>query len=239
MHMAVSLQRMHAKDWWHPCDEPVGLVCCPCLTGFYLLRAFARDFCCAIGASSAAEARLKAASASGQQKAAARDEARGACGRCCGLPVGRSAHYFDIDIVADVRAQQACCRVQIKPAWPASAAHAADGPRLAGACLGQPGTPSGAGDANRAPLVPAESWWALLPTQACWQLPLNEGSMHFGRMAGGDASHDSNTQAFFNVKNVPEVFSYFDDFSWELSKLDLKHFRQNAMRNDIVDAARA
>ena len=62
--------------------------------------------------------------------------------------------------------------------------------------------------------------------------------MHFGRMQGGDASHDSSTQAFFNVKNVPEVFSHFDEFSWELSKLDLKHFRQNAMRNDIMAAAR-
>ena len=166
-------------DWWHPLDEPVGLCCCPCLTGLYLLRALARDFCCAIGASSAAEARLKAATASGQKQAAERDEARGPCGRCCRLPVGRTAHYFDIDIVADVRAQQ-----------------------------------------------------------ACWQLPLNEGSMHFGRAPGGDASHGGSTQAFFNVKNVPEVFSHFDDFSWELSKLDLKHFRQNAMRNDIMTVAR-
>ena len=82
-------------------------------------------------------------------------------------------------------------------------------------------------------------------------------------MQGGDASHDGGMHAFFNVKNVPEaraattsplpppfstsvtradcpppsalqVFSYFDEFSWELSKLDLTHFRQNAMRNDIV-----
>jgi hypothetical protein len=166
-------------DWWHPLDEPVGLFCCPCLSVLYVLRALARDFCCAIGASSAAEEKLKAASASGQKQAAEREAARGPCGRCCRLPVGRTAHYFDIDIVADVRAQQ-----------------------------------------------------------ACWQLPLNEGSMHFGRMQGGDASHDSSTQAFFNVKNVPEVFSHFDDFSWELSKLDLKHFRQNAMRNDIMTAAR-
>ena len=61
---------------------------------------------------------------------------------------------------------------------------------------------------------------------------------HFGRAPGGDASHGGSTQAFFNVKNVPEVFSHFDDFSWELSKLDLKHFRQNAMRNDIMTVAR-
>jgi len=166
-------------DWGHALDEPAGFASCPCLSVWYLLRALARAFCCAVGASAAAEARLKAASGAGRKRADELEAVRGACGRCCRLPVGRTAHFFDIDLVADVRAQQ-----------------------------------------------------------ACWQLPLNEGSMHFGRMAGGDASHDSKTHAFFNVKNVPEVFSYFDDFSWELSKLDLKHFRQNAMRNDIVVAAR-
>ena len=31
-----------------------------------------------------------------------------------------------------------------------------------------------------------------------------------------------------------KVFSLFDDFSWELSQLDLKNYRQNAMRNDIA-----
>ena len=70
--------------------------------------------------------------------------------------------------------------------------------------------------------------------QACWQLPLNQGSIQFGRVQGGDASHDGGMAAFFNVQNVPEVFSYFDELSWELSKLDLKHFRQNAMRNDMM-----
>ena len=128
-----------------------------------------------MGASAAAEARLKAASAAEMKAAAEREAARGCLGQWVRLPVGRTAHFFDIDLVADVRAEQ-----------------------------------------------------------ACWQLPLNEGSMHFGRLQGGDASHDSKTQAFFNVKHVPEVFAYFDEFSFELSKLDLRNYRRNAMRNDIV-----
>ena len=89
-----------------------------------------------------------------------------------------AAHFFDIDIVADVRANQ-----------------------------------------------------------SCWQLFLNEGSLHFGRMQGGDASHNTKTSAFFNVKYVPEVFAYFDALSYDLSKMDLTHFRQNAMRNDMMAAA--
>ena len=163
-------------DWWHPCDSdwPTPLFC-PCLSVFYCTRALARDFCCAIGAGAAAEERLKAASTAAQEQKKAREAERGPCGRCFKFPVGRTAHFFDIDLVADVRAEQ-----------------------------------------------------------ACWQLCLNEGNLHFGRMQGGDASHDGASQAFFNMRNVPEVFSLFDDFSWELSKLDLSNFRQNAMRNDIL-----
>ena len=95
------------------------------------------------------------------------------------MPVGRTAHFFDLDIVVDVRAHQ-----------------------------------------------------------GCWQLCLNEGSMQFGRLQGGDASHDAKTHQFFNMHNVPEVFAYFDDFSYELSQLDLSNYRGNAMRNDIVAGAR-
>ena len=58
------------------------------------------------------------------------------------------------------------------------------------------------------------------------------------RAAGGDASHDAKTHQFFNMHNVPEVFAYFDDFSYELSQLDLSNYRGNAMRNDIVAGAR-
>ena len=36
-----------------------------------------------------------------------------------------------------------------------------------------------------------------------------------------------------------QVFAHFDEFSYELSKLDLKHFRQNAMRNAMAQASAA
>ena len=72
--------------------------------------------------------------------------------------------------------------------------------------------------------------------QTCWQLCLNEGNLEFGRLQGADASHAGRTSAFFRVRDVPEVFAHFDEFSFELSKLDLSHFRQNALRNDMMAA---
>ena len=38
--------------------------------------------------------------------------------------------------------------------------------------------------------------------------------------------------------NPNQVFAHFDEFSYELSKMDLSHFRTGAMRNDIMQAAR-
>ena len=154
-------------DYWHLLDEPS--CCCA-----YAARGCTRECCCAIGAADAAVERAKA-----RARAVAVERERGALGRCCAVPVGRTAHFFDLDIVVDVRAHQ-----------------------------------------------------------GCWQLCLNEGSMQFGRLQGGDASHDAKTHQFFNMHNVPEVFAYFDDFSYELSQLDLSNYRGNAMRNDIVAGAR-
>ena len=135
----VTSERVLFTEWdyFYPCDDPFNsLGCCVCWAG----RACAREFCCAIGASTVAAERRAAKLAA---KNAQPDEANsGCCGaHCCAVPVGRTAHFFDIDIVADVRAHQ-----------------------------------------------------------SCWQLVLNEGSLHFGRMAGGDASHNTQTSAFFNVK---------------------------------------
>ncbi len=36
------------------------------------------------------------------------EEKPGCCSWCCAIPVGRTANYFDIDIVADLRAHQSC-----------------------------------------------------------------------------------------------------------------------------------
>ena len=144
---------------------------------FHCCKGAVRECCCAIGASGVAEERRKRASEVERAKAAAREANRGKCCACCAVPIGRTAHFFDIDLVADVRAHQ-----------------------------------------------------------SCWQLCLNEGSLDFGRLRGGDATHQGTTASFFRVRDVPEVFAYFDQFSYELSKLDLSHFRQNAMRNDMMAA---
>jgi hypothetical protein len=38
----------------------------------------------------------------------------------------------------------------------------------------------------------------------------------------------------FRVTGVPEVFSTFDELSYDLSKMDLAHFRQSAQTMDMV-----
>ena len=171
----VTSERVTYTRWdlWYLCDEPLtgGFCCVPC----YACRGCMRECCCAIGAANIAESRRKRATELERAKQAARTSKRGCVGEYCACPVGRTAHYFDIDIVADVRAHQ-----------------------------------------------------------SCWQLCLNEGSLEFGRVPGGDASHGSSLASFFRVRDVPEVFAHFDEFSYELSKLDLKHFRQNVMRNEMV-----
>lgn len=91
----------------------------------------------------------------------------------CAWPVGRTAHFFDLDLVADVGAHQRCS-----------------------------------------------------------QLVLNEGDLLLHRLAGGDASAPG--QATFAVRSVPEVFSTFDDLSYDLAKMDLTHFRQSAVVQRMV-----
>jgi len=156
-------------DWYRPCDNPFECLKCGLC---WATRGCARECCCAIGASAAAAERRQAMKALKEKKGA--EEKPGCCSWCCAIPVGRTANYFDIDIVADIRAHQ-----------------------------------------------------------SCWQLCLNEGSLHLARMQGGDASHDGREAAFFNVKFVPEVFAYFDSLSYDMAKMNLTSFRQNAMRNDI------
>ena len=119
----VTSERVLYTEWdmWYPCEDPVALVTSCCCWG---ARSLARECCCALGASAAAVERLKAAT-SKQGQAAQAEESMGC--RFCAIPVGRTAHFFDLDIVADVRAKQ-----------------------------------------------------------SCWQLLLNEGSLHFGRLAWRD-----------------------------------------------------
>ena len=89
--------------------------------------------------------------------------------------------------------------------------------------------------------VPSSASYALNLLHAREILNDYEGALKAGERffaRGGDASHDAKTHQFFNMHNVPAVFAYFDDFSYELSQLDLSNYRGNAMRNDIVAGAR-
>lgn len=63
--------------------------------------------------------------------------------------------------------------------------------------------------------------------QNCSQLVVNEGDLQMHRLSGGDTSNPGDK--LFLVKNVPEVFNTFDDLSYVLSMMDLKHFRQNVL----------
>jgi hypothetical protein len=64
--------------------------------------------------------------------------------------------------------------------------------------------------------------------QKCSQLCLNEGDLQL-HMLPGDASGDAGADGILPIRAVPEVFSKFDDLSFELSKMNLKNFRQSAM----------
>merc|ERR1712217_428272 len=54
--------------------------------------------------------------------------------------------------------------------------------------------------------------------QRCSQLCILEGDLQLHRLAGADFD---NPDPIFRVKNVPEVFNMFDEFSFELSQMDL------------------
>jgi len=68
--------------------------------------------------------------------------------------------------------------------------------------------------------------------QKCKQLFINEGDLLMHRLPGGDAD---STETIFKVRNVPEVFGLFDDLSYELSQMDLSHFRQNVIGQKMMD----
>jgi len=70
--------------------------------------------------------------------------------------------------------------------------------------------------------------------QNCSQLVLNEGDLQIYRMPGGDASNKKLKDKVFLVKNVPEVFSTFDDLSYVMSMMDLTHYRTNAVGQQMM-----
>jgi len=69
------------------------------------------------------------------------------------------------------------------------------------------------------------------------QLPLNEGDLLLYLLDGDASSAADGTGNKLRVKAVPEVFSLFDDFSYNLSQMDLSHFRQNAVAQQMMNRA--
>ena len=62
--------------------------------------------------------------------------------------------------------------------------------------------------------------------QGLLQMARSEGDLIVYRKAGGDASND---QTEYHLVNVPEVWTLFDDLSYDLSKLNLKSYAQNSV----------
>merc|ERR1740121_702955 len=166
----ITSERVLYAEWdiWYLCDTPLLALLLP----FYCCRGIAIDLC-----PSCTCLRFTGPKTSEENEAdrvirAKRKVEKGCLDYCCFCPTGRSALFWDIDLMSDIGAKQKCS-----------------------------------------------------------QILLNEGNLKMHRMAGGDA--DSNDPIFI-VRNVPEVFSLFDDFSYELSQMDLSHFRQNAMGQKIM-----
>eukprot|EP00035_Acanthoeca_spectabilis_P008875 m.159523 g.159523 ORF g.159523 m.159523 type:complete len:408 (+) comp14531_c1_seq4:1266-2489(+) len=62
--------------------------------------------------------------------------------------------------------------------------------------------------------------------QSCFQICLNEGDIILYRLPGGDPS---DSRVAFPVEDVPDVFGIFDVITWELSKLNLRHWAGKAL----------
>jgi hypothetical protein len=67
------------------------------------------------------------------------------------------------------------------------------------------------------------------------QLFLNEGDLLLHVMPGDASMNAEGDGDKLTVKGVPEVFNLFDDISYDLSNLNLTHFRQNAVTQEIME----
>ena len=165
----ITSERVLHVEWdvWYPCDDPCTSF--PLLP-WYFIRGVVRDCCCGLGGGNGEKSDRRQAARAADK---AFDSQRNVISRCCcAWPVGRTAHFFDLDLVVDVGAHQ-----------------------------------------------------------RCGQLFLNEGDLLLHRLSGGDASDPEKS---FKVTNVPEVFSTFDDLSYDMSKMDLTHFRQSAVAQRMI-----
>lgn len=172
----ITSERVMYTEWdvWHMCDEPTDLCYLPILPGL-CLRECILD-CCGCLANNRTWPLPKTEEQLDAAIRAAKN--RGCIARwCCALPLGRTAHFFDMDIVADVGAHQNL-------------------------------------------------------TQLC----INEGDLLVYRLAGGDAS--AREDDVFVVRSVPEVFNQFDELSFEFAKMDLSHYRQSAIGQEMLGGRR-
>ena len=95
----ITSERLMYVDWdfWYACDEPYLIPFVP----FYVLRACFRDMCCGFGSGT----RNKAKDALKKRKEDKEKNTERSCiARCCACPIGRTANFMDIDLVADVGA---------------------------------------------------------------------------------------------------------------------------------------
>jgi hypothetical protein len=165
----ITSERVMYAEWdlWYLCDNPLTALAIP----FYCCRGIWEDCCCAAQVAARREEALKKGVDVAWAEKVAQHEARNCVTRNCVCPTGRSAYFFDLDILVDIGAHQRCVQV----------------------CL-------------------------------------NEGDLLLHRLAGADKDNSDTT---FVIKNVPEVFNLFDDFSWQLSQMNLSHYRQSAMGQDM------
>ena len=172
----ITSERIMYVEWdvWHPCDD--WFVSCLCWPK-YCLSATMRDLCCGMGSGNDENSK---AALKRRQENIEMEKKRMICNRWCVIPIGRTANFIDIDLVADVGAHQ----------------------RLT-------------------------------------QLVVNEGDLLL-HLLPGDASMNSEKKegedfVTFKVKGVPEVFSAFDDLSYDLSLMNLKNYRQNAVSKQMMN----
>jgi len=166
----ITSERVMYVEWdlWFLCDNPLTIFLIPC----YCCRGIWEDCCCAAQVAARREELLKKGVEVDKAEKKAFDKARNCLSKRCVCPLGRSAHFFDLDILVDIGAHQRCVQV----------------------CL-------------------------------------NEGDLLLHRLAGADKDNSDTT---FVIKHVPEVFNHFDDFSWQLSNMNLSQYRQSALGQDMV-----
>jgi hypothetical protein len=101
----------YSAEWdvWYLCDDPTHLLYLPCVPCM-CVKECTLD-CCGCLAGNRAYPQPPTEEAMAAKKLL--DKERGCMGNCCSLPMGRTANFFDMDIVADVGAHQSLSQLCI------------------------------------------------------------------------------------------------------------------------------